>query len=289
VAPRPAAQAPNLARMYDWLLGGSENEEVDRVATRRLTALVPDARAYAVVNRQFTARALRVVVDAEVRGFVDIGAGLPTMGAVPQVLDELAPHLDAHAVLVDNDPAAVSRAAQLLAGTRHTAVEADLLAPRELWATVLGTGLVDPAEPVCLLLTAWLHFVKDASGLAKHLAYLRDRLAPGSFVVLTHSTDEGAESSSIRPAASEFHGDADPGQLRGSAELRALLGDFEPLAPGIVHASRWRPDSRQDDPFAGRPEDSHTLAVVARRPGRGPAHRDTSVSDAGPWNTRSSA
>ena len=45
--------APNVARMYDYYLGGKDNFEADRLAAEEIMRLVPQIRVAAVANRAF--------------------------------------------------------------------------------------------------------------------------------------------------------------------------------------------------------------------------------------------
>lgn len=92
---------PIVGRIYDALLGGKEllggkdNYAEDRDAAGRLIAAIPDVVAGARANREFLGRAVRfLAAEAGIRQFVDIGAGLPTMGtyrAISFLKDALAP------------------------------------------------------------------------------------------------------------------------------------------------------------------------------------------------------
>jgi hypothetical protein len=74
---------PNVARMYDYYLGGKDNFEPDRIAAEKVLALVPGLRRAAVENRRFLRRVVRfLAAEAGVTQFLDIGVGLPTQGAV---------------------------------------------------------------------------------------------------------------------------------------------------------------------------------------------------------------
>ena len=74
---------PNVARMYDYYLGGKDNFESDRVAAEKVLALVPGLRRSALENRRFLRRVVRfLAAEAGVSQFLDIGVGLPTQGAV---------------------------------------------------------------------------------------------------------------------------------------------------------------------------------------------------------------
>jgi S-adenosyl methyltransferase len=50
---------PNVARIYDYLLGGKDNFAADREAAQQLIAAVPDVAAIARDNRSFLGRVVR--------------------------------------------------------------------------------------------------------------------------------------------------------------------------------------------------------------------------------------
>src|SRR5690606_18018626 len=82
---------PSPARMYDALLGGSHNFEVDRLAAQRGSRLVPDLPRLALSNRAFLRRAVRFLIDAGITQFLDIGSGIPTAGNVHEIVRECDP------------------------------------------------------------------------------------------------------------------------------------------------------------------------------------------------------
>ncbi|MGH7194850.1 MAG: SAM-dependent methyltransferase, partial [Candidatus Saccharimonadales bacterium] len=74
---------PNVARIYDYLLGGKDNFAADRVAARQLMDAVPDIAGLVRDNRSFIARAVRyMAAEAGIRQFLDLGAGLPAKDSV---------------------------------------------------------------------------------------------------------------------------------------------------------------------------------------------------------------
>ena len=82
---------PSPARMYDYLLGGTANYEVDRVAAEKVRARMPDLEDAAWANRGFLQRATRWLAERGVRQFVDIGAGLPTRNNTHDAAQAVAP------------------------------------------------------------------------------------------------------------------------------------------------------------------------------------------------------
>jgi O-methyltransferase involved in polyketide biosynthesis len=260
---------PHLARINDWLLGGDQNWHVDREEGRRLKAMMPEVEALLLESRLVQQRAVAYAAAAGVTQFVDLASGLPTRGSVHDIADRVRPGRDTRVVHVDIDPMVTAHAEWLLAEradpTRHHVLCGDGLDPDALWPRIAADGLIDLAAPVCVLLTALLHFVKDAERPAHRLARHRERMAPGSLLVLSQSTDEGTEPARLVAKAVEFHRDDQPGQLRNRAELTAFFGDFELVEPGVTFAPQWRPDPYSPSPYADRPAASHLLVGIGRK------------------------
>jgi hypothetical protein len=93
---------------------------------------------------------------------------------------------------VDIDPVAIAHSKVILAGNQNAAIiDADLREPEKILAHQAIEGLIDFSQPAGLLLVAVLHFIADAEDPWRIVATLRDALAPGSYLVLGHGTDEG--------------------------------------------------------------------------------------------------
>lgn len=62
------AATPNIARMYDYYLGGKDYYAADRRAAQRVLAAAPEARTAARANRAFLGRAVHhLAAEASVR------------------------------------------------------------------------------------------------------------------------------------------------------------------------------------------------------------------------------
>lgn len=130
---------PHPARIYDYLLGGKDNYEVDREAGDQLIDVAPEARIGVQSNRLFLQRAVRHVVGAGVRQILDIGTGLPTSPNVHEVAQEVAP--DVRIAYVDNDPIVNTHASTLMSGAGTTSIVlADLRDPQAILTTPTSTG-----------------------------------------------------------------------------------------------------------------------------------------------------
>jgi SAM-dependent methyltransferase len=248
---------PHPARIYDYLLGGKDNYEVDRQAGEQLIAAAPEARIGVRANRAFLRRAVRHVVGTGVRQILDIGTGLPTSPNVHETALEVAP--DIRVAYVDNDPIVHTHAGALLSADGTTGIAlADLRDPRAILDDPDVRAVIDFDEPVALLLVAVLHFLTDADKPEEIIATLRDALAPGSHLILSHATGDFADRSG---AAAVYSKATASMNLRTRTEIERFFDGFELIDPGLAQVPFWRPDT----PPPPRSEEIGFYGGVARK------------------------
>ncbi|MBK0867624.1 MAG: SAM-dependent methyltransferase [Saccharopolyspora sp.] len=253
---------PSAARVYDYLLGGSSNFAIDRDFAHRALEIFPGAREYARLNRLFLQRVVRYYVARGIRQFLDIGSGIPTVGAVHEVAQRLAP--ESKVVYVDNEAVAIAHSQLMLQGNERAAiVQADMRDPEQLFRIPELSGTLDAAEPIGVLMLAMLHFVPDEQHPAELIARYRDLLAPGSYLALSHGTDEDLPE--VTELGELYRDTSTPATLRGRRQLTEMMSGFELLSPGVVFAPEWRPESAED--VGPDPQRSVCYAAVGRKPG----------------------
>ncbi|RJO79356.1 hypothetical protein D5S18_03265 [Nocardia panacis] len=250
------------ARMYDALLGGSHNFEIDRKAAEMGKKLVPDLPRLALSNRAFLRRAVRYLADQGIRQFLDIGSGIPTAGNVHEVAQAIDP--DIRVLYVDIDPVAVAHSAIILRGNANAAaLEADLRRPSELLAEVGATGLIDFTRPVGLLLVAVLHLLSDADSPAERVAELRAELAAGSHVAISHLSSASRPEDAARLGANAANVSRVGIHFRDRRGITAMFEGWDLVEPGVVELPLWRPESERDR--HEQPGRSLGLAGVGRK------------------------
>ena len=256
---------PHPARIYSYWLGGKDHYAADREVAEEVIRRRPQVVAGARANRAFLARVVRYLAgECGIRQFLDIGTGLPAPASTHQVAQAIAP--DSRVVYVDNDPLVLVHARALLtSGPRGSCgyVEADL---RDTAAVLAGAAqTLDLARPVAVLLLAVLHLVADADNPAGVVAALARRLAPGSFVVISHLTGDFAPGPVT--AGVKAYNALVPGPLvaRSHAQVSALFSGLPLVPPGVVPVSEWRPAVVRPLPHA-----ADLYAGVARAPGEWP-------------------
>ncbi len=233
---------PNVARIYDYLLGGKDNFAADREAAKRLIAVIPDVARIARDNRSFLGRVVRyLAIEGGIRQFLDLGSGLPTQANVHELAQGVAP--DARVVYVDNDPLVASHGRALLAsGDQVRMVLGDLRDPASILRHPDILGLLDLARPVAVLCTSTLHFIADEAQPRKIIAEYRDQLAAGSYLAITHGTleddpaGEGQAAEGVyRQASSQLH-------VRPLPDVLRFFEGFDFVEPGLTWITEWRPE-----------------------------------------------
>jgi len=227
------ATRPSIARVYDYLLGGTDNSDADRGEAERMIQRFPSMPALVRENRLFLSRAVGWLARQGIYQFLDIGSGLPTARNTHQIAQEAVPAC--RVVYADNDPAVVARAQALLAGTGVAAVEADLRDPAVVLAAAARTGLFRAGEPVAVILALILHFF-DFGTAHKIAAELTEYIVPGSYVVM--SVSSGDEQTSGTPNREYKAGTL---YNHSPKQIAEFFGGLELVGPGLVDVREWEP------------------------------------------------
>ncbi len=260
----------SVARVYDYLVGGKDNFEIDRQVAEMGLKIAPDAKESTLANRAFLRRAIRFMArEAGIRQFLDLGSGLPTQGNVHEVAHET--HPTAHVVYVDYDPMALAHGRALLADAHTTTVvQGDVRHPADIVNDPAVRALIDFDQPVGLLMFAILHHVNDDEDPAGVARYLREAVAPGSHLAISHFHNPGAEhpdvARDVARAEELFNRTMGTGRWRTRAEILSYFGDFDLLEPGLVPLPEWRPDLTEPT-ITLQPNTYYTfVGGVARKP-----------------------
>lgn len=260
---------PNVARIYDYVLGGKTHFKADRDAAKRIRANMPEIQDAAWANRGFLQRAVRwLAEEAGLRQFIDIGSGLPTQNNTHDVARKFAP--SARVVYVDNDPIVWMHTQALLEGIMSTKViTADVRDPDAVLGNEELRALIDFAEPVGLLLAAVLPFVGgDVDPWALVRRYTA-ALAPGSYLALSHVVLDNKPERAVDTITEVYASATERLYLRSVAEVERFFAGLElaPPYPGagpsVTFAGQWG----ADDPQAADSDGSRwSCCGVARKP-----------------------
>ncbi len=254
---------PNVARVYDYLLGGKDNFAADRSLGDRIIASLPTVQVGVRAQRELLGRVVRyLVAEAGIGQLIDIGSGLPTAENVHEIAQRLDP--STRVVYVDNDPVVLAHARALLADSSATiVVDGDLRHPEGILGHPDVRRHIDWDQPVGLLLCGVLHHILDEEHPVELTQTLCAALPAGSYVFIHHLLDSGDPA--VAGVQAAFRHGMGRGQFRTWQQIRSLFDGLELIEPGLVLVTEWRPDlgtpSAEDLPVLRL-----ACAGVARKP-----------------------
>ncbi|MGH3150246.1 MAG: SAM-dependent methyltransferase [Streptosporangiaceae bacterium] len=259
---------PAPARIYDYMLRGSNHFETDVAAAQRILTAVPEIRDCAWSNRGFHQRAAKWIAEQGVRQFIDIGSGLPTVGNTHEVVQKVIP--GARVVYIDNDPMVAKQGSQLLAEDRSTRlICADLREPDTILNNPDLLELIDFREPTGLLLTAVLMFASDSSDPWGTVARYVQALSPGSYLALSHLTDDYKPPVTAERFRAVFDNATEQLHFRSKADIirffdgLELVPPYDDAEPAICYTGVWG----AEDPVMADSDGARWLYCgVARKP-----------------------
>jgi O-methyltransferase involved in polyketide biosynthesis len=266
-------ERPNAARIYDCLLGGSHNFAVDRALAEKAVRNLPIVQSMAWTNREFLGRAVQYCARHGIRQFLDLGSGIPTVGNVHEIANEVSGQT--RCVYVDFEPVAVAHSRLVLeqhaAPKRYAVVEDNLLNVDAVWNSAMATGVLDPNQPIALIMVAVLHYVLSERKAQTALQRYRELLPAGSYLVLSHVTRTDVPDD-LQPALeamqAQFNTNSStPACYRQPREIAAFFGEFDLLEPGLVWLPQWHPEER-DSPASAEAADSPNRTCMLGGVGR---------------------
>jgi hypothetical protein len=252
---RVDSSLPNVARVWNYLIGGRDNFEADRRAARALLAAAPLMEQVALASRAFLGRTVTyLAAEAGIRQFLDIGTGIPAAGNTHEVAQAVDP--SCRVVYVDNDPVVLSHARAKLRSAPEGAtsyIDADA---RDIAAIMAGAdATLDLAQPVGVIMIDIRNFLEDAGDVLDRTIAA---VPGGSYLALMQPVRDGR----LAAAAQRWNAlAAIPVFLRDPAQVGRWLAGLELVEPGLVELQDWRPGPGDPACPGGVP----LLGAVARK------------------------
>ncbi len=251
---------PQSARVYDFLLGGKDNYEADRAVGAALIQQAPSLPMVVKANRAFLAEAVtRLVREAGIRQFLDVGTGIPTANNVHEVAQSIAP--ESRVLYVDNDPIVLAHARALMQGTtegKTAFIQADLRDPASILGSPSLESTLDRSQPIALMLIGIVHHLREDDRPYDLVAQLVDWLPSGSYFALSTPCSDG--NSQIEGAAAVAERSGIAYVARSKSEVERFFTGLEILEPGLVPIPAAAPGVTPDR------EDIHGWGGIARKP-----------------------
>ncbi len=173
---------PNVARIFDYLVGGTANFEVDRQAAEEMLNILPSLRKWIRLRRAFIQEAAQILHAEGFTQFLDLASGMPS----DDHLHAFAP--DCRIVYSDINPVAVSYGRSIFGNQENiTYIRGNGQEPESLLIAPEVLQLIDLNEPVAIGLNGLQLFLSEPD--VQHLARTLFDWAPnGSKLFLVFQT-----------------------------------------------------------------------------------------------------
>ena len=123
-------------------------------------------------------------------------------------------------------------------------IDADLRRPGVIVSSQSLGDLMDFSVPVAILLVAVLHFIGDDEDPYGIVDVLKSVMAPGSYLVISHATQDNVSREEALGAMSVYDKASAPIVPRGYGDILKFFDGTELADPGLVNVSEWRSRER---------------------------------------------
>jgi hypothetical protein len=232
---------PHAGRMYDYVIGGTHNFQVDRIAAEQFVKLVPSVPLAAQQNRSFLKVAAEWWRRDGIDRVLDLGSGLPTRGHLNEYMPE------AQILYTDRDALTVGYGRKILNGhDGHEYLELDVSHTESLGAAVSQEFGDNPRLGIGFIGLSYFFSDEAIRELARTLYSLS---APDSVLAMTllYATDEETAASLAAEYARVIKSDL---YLRAPDELPVLLAPWE-----VVSSRQVQRYAREGDSLTAEPQD----------------------------------
>lgn len=226
---------PNPGRIYDYLLGGNHNFEVDRQAAEQVVKVMPFFPKLFKLIRWFLGEAVRRLGSEGYNQFIDFASGLPTVDHIHQV----AP-AGTKVIYSDIDPVTVAYGLEIIKdnpNVRYGVCPAEK--PEELLNSPLLTQFIGANRKVAIGFNGVAYFLTDDK-LQYAMKVLYDWAGEGSRLFLC---DTGFDAASLSGASKDmaalYARLGQPIYLRSQQTLEKLVKPWQILKPGFRPLDEW--------------------------------------------------
>ena len=229
------SSVPNAGRIYDYLLGGHHNFEVDRQHGEILLQIAPFMPKTFRLIRWFLGEATRRLLDKKFDKFLDFASGLPTTDHIHQV----AP-VGTKVIYSDVDPVTVEYGREILGNNPNVRyLECDIGKPEVLLESAEVKELFGDDRRVAIGLNGIAYFLTDEK-LMHALRTLYDWAAPGSRLFMCDAdADAGETSEKLKPIFDLYASIGQPIFIRSSQRLLEMAEPWQVDEPGVMSLDEW--------------------------------------------------
>jgi hypothetical protein len=227
------ASRPNAGRIYDYLLGGNHNFEIDRQAAEQLIQIAPGTRQIVRTVRWFLGEAVLRLVSDGYKYFLDFASGLPTVDHIHQIAPQ-----GTKVIYSDIDPVTVSYAKDIIRDNPDVeCVECDIRKPETLLDSSTVAKMFGKQRKIAIGMNGIAWFLTDDE-LAHALEVVYEWAGEGSKLFISDASSRGITKG--LEAVFEFYKKVgQPVYARSLDTLTRLIGKWKIEDPGFQPLPEW--------------------------------------------------
>ena len=227
------ASQPNAGRIYDFLLGGRHNFEIDREVAQQILQMAPFMPQVCRLIRWFLGEATQRLLEEGFTKFLDFASGLPTVDHIHQI----APN-GTNVIYSDIDPVTVAYAQKIIEGKSKIIFEqCDAGKPEQLLGSSVVEKLFGDDRRVAIGFNGIAWFLSDEE-MAHSMKTLYEWADEGSKLFLCDG-DATTPTPELDKFAEFYKTIGQPVYYRTQGDLLELIGQWTVDDPGFMLLEEW--------------------------------------------------
>jgi O-methyltransferase involved in polyketide biosynthesis len=227
------ASRPNAGRIYDYLLGGNHNFEIDRQSAEQLKQIAPGTAQLVRIIRWFLGEAVLRLVSDGYKHFLDFASGLPTADHIHQIAPK-----GTKVIYSDIDPVTVSYAKEIIRDNPDVAcVECDIREPGKLLNAGVVKQMFGKQRKIAIGMNGIAWFLDDKE-LAHALEVVYNWAGEGSKLFISDA-DSKRITKGIEAVFKFYKNVGQPVYARSLDTLTKLIGKWKIEEPAFLPLTEW--------------------------------------------------
>ena len=226
---------PNAGRIYDFLLGGHHNFEVDRQTAEKLLQIAPFMPQVLKLIRWFLGEATRRLVSEGFDRFIDFASGLPTVDHIHQIAQP-----GAKVIYSDIDPVTVEYGREIIKDNQNARFEeCDAGKPEDLLNSAFVKDDFGDQRKVAIGFNGIAYFLPDEK-LEHALRTLYDWTDEGSKLFMCDADADASEvTDKLKPVFELYAQIGQPIYIRSKETLLKMAKPWKMEDPGFQTLDEW--------------------------------------------------
>jgi SAM-dependent methyltransferase len=226
------ANRPSAGRIYDYLLGGNHNFEIDREAAKKVVEIGPFFPRMFRLIRWFLGEATRRLSAEGFNHFLDFASGLPTVDHIHQIAPE-----GTKVIYSDIDPVTVAYAQQIISGNSNIRyLQCDAAQPETLLNSPEIEELFGENRKLAIGFNGIAWFLPDEA-ISRSLKVIYNWAAPGSKLFMCDSDAPDQSEQSQRMV--DLYENLQRLHIRSLETVKKLVRPWKLLDPGFRPLEEW--------------------------------------------------